>query len=71
MPISKYNPQFGGKPGAAAKALAAMQDEYGDKRGTSIFYVTKNRRKKGLGPRGRSVIGEPGARAGGTGVAGA
>ncbi len=47
MPLSKYNAQFGGKPGAAAKAHAAMAQEYGAKKGESVFYATMNKRKKG------------------------
>jgi len=46
MPVSKYNPQFGGKPCSAAKAMQAMQKEYGGKKGLSIFYALKNKRKK-------------------------
>jgi hypothetical protein len=46
MPISKYDSAYGGKSGAAAKALAAMRKKYGRKRGTSIFYATKNMKKK-------------------------
>lgn len=57
MPLSKYDPQFGGKEGSAAKAMAAMQKEYGEEKGKSIFYATKNK-KKTLG--GHSAIGEPG-----------
>lgn len=46
MPLSKYNTQFGGKPGSAAKAHAAMSEQYGSKRGKAIFYMLKNKRKK-------------------------
>lgn len=46
MPLSKYNAYFGGKKGSAAKAHAAMVKEYGSKKGESIFYATKNARKK-------------------------
>ena len=45
MPVAKYNAQFGGKKGAASKALASMRKQYGDK-GTSVFYATVNKRKK-------------------------
>jgi hypothetical protein len=45
MPLYKYDKQFGGKPGSAAKAKAAMTQEYGEKKGTSVFYATKNKRK--------------------------
>lgn len=48
MPLSKYNAQFGGKKGAAAEAHAAMVKEYGAKKGESVFYATKNKRKKTL-----------------------
>ena len=47
MPLSKYNQSFGGKPGSAAKAHAAMIKEYGEKKGTQVFYATKNARKGG------------------------
>lgn len=46
MPLSKYNAQFGGKPGSAAKAHAAMSEQYGPERGEAIFYMLKNKRKK-------------------------
>lgn len=45
MPLSKYNPQFGGKRGSAAKAHAAMKEQYGSKRGEAIFHMLKNKRK--------------------------
>ena len=48
MPLSKNNAEFGGKPGSAAKAHAAMVKEYGAKKGESVFYATKNKRKKTL-----------------------
>lgn len=47
MPIAKYDVQFGGKPGSASKAMASMQRQYGPKKGTSVFYATKNKRKGG------------------------
>ncbi len=56
MPMSKYNSYFGGKPGAASKAMEAMQKEYGPDKGEHIFYALKNKRKK----MGRSAIAEPG-----------
>ena len=45
MPLSKYNAQFGGKTGSAAKAHSAMVKEYGEKKGEKVFYATKNKRK--------------------------
>ena len=45
MPLSKYNAQFGGKAGSAAKAHSAMVKEYGEKKGEKVFYATKNKRK--------------------------
>jgi hypothetical protein len=45
MPLSKYNPQFGGEPGSAAKAHSAMVEEYGPEKGEQVFYATKNARK--------------------------
>lgn len=44
MPLSKYDKQFGGKKGSAAKAKAAMADEYGEEKGERVFYATKNKR---------------------------
>jgi hypothetical protein len=51
MPLSKYNAQFGGKAGSAAKAHSAMVKQYGAKKGEEVFYATKNKRKsmKGKG----------------------
>lgn len=48
MPLSKYNPQFGGKPGSAAKAHSAMAEQYGSKRGKAIFHMLKNKRKTAM-----------------------
>jgi hypothetical protein len=48
MPLSKYNTQFGGKPGSASKAHSAMQEQYGSKRGEAIFHMLKNKRKAKL-----------------------
>lgn len=45
MPLYKYNKEFGGTPGSAQKAHDAMVEEYGKKKGTSVFYATKNARK--------------------------
>ena len=52
MPLSKYNTAFGGKPGAAAKAHAAMVKEYGEKKGEQVFYATKNKRGGNFTPTG-------------------
>lgn len=46
MPLSKYNKEFGGKKGAAAKAHSAMVKEYGAAKAERVFYATKNKRKK-------------------------
>jgi hypothetical protein len=46
MPISNYDPLYGNKPGAASEALGAMRKRYGQKKGTSVFYATANKRKK-------------------------
>lgn len=51
MPMSKYNKQFGGKPGSAAKAKQAMVQEYGAKKGKQVFYATKNKRKAARSPK--------------------
>jgi hypothetical protein len=53
MPLSRYNAQFGGKSGSAAKAHAAMVKEYGTSKGESVFYATKNKRKTALTGRRR------------------
>jgi hypothetical protein len=45
--MSKYNEDFGGKQGSAAKAMASMQRTYGKKKGKSVFYGTKNKHEKG------------------------
>ncbi len=49
MPLAKYNSYFGGKPGSATEAHSAMQKEYGEKKGESVFYALKNKRKKRSG----------------------
>ena len=46
MPVSRYDPQFGGRKGSASKALAAMKREYGAREGEQVFYATNNARKK-------------------------
>ena len=48
MPLSKYNAEFGGKPGSAAKAHAAMMKEYGAKKGEQVFYATKNKKHSAI-----------------------
>jgi hypothetical protein len=45
MPLSKYDKQFGGKKGSAAKAKRAMKKQYGPKKGEQVFYATVNKRK--------------------------
>jgi hypothetical protein len=45
MPIEKYDKFYGGKPGSASKAKAAMAKEYGAEKGEKVFYATKNKRK--------------------------
>ena len=56
MPLSKYNKAFGGKPGSAEKAHAAMISEYGAKKGERVFYATKNKKKmKSNKPKGASL----------------
>jgi hypothetical protein len=44
-PLSEYDQYFGGQPGAAAKAKAAMIKEYGEKKGEEVFYATVNKKK--------------------------
>ena len=46
MPLSKYNKEFGGKKGSAAKAHSAMLKEYGAEKGEHVFYATKNKKSK-------------------------
>ena len=46
MPLSKYNAAFGGTPGSASEAHAAMVKQYGAKKGEQVFYATKNKRIK-------------------------
>ena len=45
MPLSKYD-RFYGRKGSASKALSAMKDRLGEKRGESVFYATMQKRKK-------------------------
>ena len=50
MPISKYNPEFGGKQGSATKAFERMtaptgKGGYGKKKGKQVFYATMNKHK--------------------------
>lgn len=45
MPLAKYDKQFGGKKGSAAKAHAAMKEQYGEEKGEQVFYALKNKRK--------------------------
>lgn len=45
MPLSKYDRNFGGKRGSAAKAKAAMIEQYGEEKGESVFYAKKNKNK--------------------------
>jgi len=45
MPLSRYDSYFGGK-GGASKAHSNMVSQYGEKKGESVFYALKNKRKK-------------------------
>ncbi len=44
MPIRKYDALYGGR-GSASKALESMKEQYGDKKGTSVFYALANKRR--------------------------
>lgn len=46
MPLKVYDKYFGGKPGAAAEAHAAMVKTYGAKKADSVFYSLVNRKRK-------------------------
>lgn len=46
MPLSQYDKYFGGKPGSADKAAAALRDEYGAEDGRKYFYAIVNKRKR-------------------------
>lgn len=46
MPLKVYDKYFGGKPGAASEAHAAMVKTYGTKKADSIFYALVNRKRK-------------------------
>ena len=48
MPMSKYNKAYGGAPGSAAKAHAAMVSQYGKDKGERVFYATVNKKRPGL-----------------------
>lgn len=45
MPLSRYSRYFGGQKDAPARVLANMKREYGDRKGTEIFYRTVNKRR--------------------------
>ncbi|HXG17172.1 MAG TPA: hypothetical protein VNK50_13050 [Calidithermus sp.] len=45
MPLSRYDRYFGGQKGAAAKAHAAMVEQYGPEKGERVFYATVNKAK--------------------------
>ena len=49
MPIAKYDKYFGGKKGSAQKAKSAMEKQYGEDKGESVFYAKKNKNKKSFG----------------------
>jgi hypothetical protein len=51
LPLSNYDPEYGGKKGAAGKAHSAMVKEYGEKKGEQVFYATKNKRKTAMSAR--------------------
>ena len=46
-PLSEYDQYFGGEPGSAAKAKAAMIKEYGQEKGEQVFYATVNKKRGG------------------------
>lgn len=56
MPISKYDPLFGGEPGAAERALRSMKRTYGSKQGEHVFYgtIAKRERKSRFRPKATS-----------------
>ena len=55
MPVSRYSRHFGGKKGAAEKALASMIAQHGEKEGRRIFHATvakrRGERERGTGLR--------------------
>lgn len=53
MPLKNYNASFGGAKGSAAKAHAAMREQYGKEKGERVFYATANKRKTLLSRRGK------------------
>jgi hypothetical protein len=46
MPLARYDKYYGGK-GGAAKAHAAMVQEYGKEKAERIFYATLNKKRGG------------------------
>ena len=46
MPLARYDRFYGGTKGAASKALTALKDQYGERKGTSVFYALKSKRAK-------------------------
>lgn len=47
-PLSRYNRAYGGQPGAAKKAHAAMVEQYGKDKADRVFYATVNKKRPGL-----------------------
>lgn len=45
MPVSRYDKFYGGQKGSASKALNSMREQYGTKRGTSIFYAKASKER--------------------------
>lgn len=46
MPGARHDKLFGGQPGAAAKALASMQQIYGRKKGQQVYDATIIKRER-------------------------
>lgn len=46
MPLAAYDKFYGGKRGAASRALQEMVKHYGLAKGTQVFYSMLNDRKK-------------------------
>lgn len=59
MPVGKYDPLFGGEPGAAERALKNMKRTYGPKKGEQVFYGVVAKRERGRGRRAPKKSGKP------------
>jgi hypothetical protein len=55
VPLSRYDRLYGGKPGGAAKAFAAMRGTYGERKGRQVFFSVAAQRKREVEGKGGLV----------------